>query len=599
MTAPSPVLAAGSLSSFSIKSEGKPIDSSFQVVSIEIWNAVNKVPKARVVLSDGDPAEQDFEISNLPTFIPGKKIEIAAGYDGTNRTIFRGVVVKQGIEISDNGSSQLIVDITDEAIKMALERKNALFDKITDSDLIGKLITGNGLSKDVAATNTVHEEIVQYYASDWDLMLTRAQMNGFVVVVENGKVVVNTPDNGQSPVLTVEYGDSILDLRAEINAATQYASTAINSYTWDPDSQKLAEAGPGPVKVTEQGNLSSADLAKVFGVKKFAQQTGAPIEKTALKDWSSAELLKSKLSKIRGQVSFQGSALAQTGKTIALAGLGNRFNGNAYVSGVHHCITDGEWLTTTYFGLSERWFAAEAPEIAAPEASGQLPPIKGLQTGVVKKVAGDPNGEFRVFVALPLLQDDAKGVWARLGTFYASNKVGAVFYPEIGDEVVVGFMNEDPRYAVILASVYSKKLAPPIQPDQKNNKKSLVTRSKLEISFDEESKIIEIKTPGSHSIKLDDKGKAITIKDSNGNTVSLSKSGISLDSASNVNITAKGNITIAAKGNLKLSAKANATMEGLQVAHKAQTKFSAQGTAQAEVTASGMLTLQGGLVKIN
>ncbi len=225
--------------------------------------------------------------------------------------------------------------------------------------------------------------------------------------------------------------------------------------------------------------------------------------------------------------------------------------------------------------------------------------MKGLQTGVVKKVAGDPAGEFRVFVSLPLLQDDAKGVWARLGGFYASDKVGAVFYPETGDEVVVGFMNEDPRFPVILGSVYGKKLAPPVAPDEKNSKKALVTKSKLEITFDEEGKIIEIKTPGNNSVKLDDKGKTILIKDGNGNTVSLSNSGITLDSASNINITAKGNITVDAKANVKVKATANASIEALQIAHKAQTKFSAQGTAQAEVTASGMLTLQGAMVKIN
>ena len=599
MTAPSPLLAEGALCSFSIKSDGTAIDSTFEVVSIDVWVALNKVPKAQIVLYDGSAAESDFAISSTPTFIPGKKIEIAAGYDGTNKTIFKGVVQSQGIEITRNAPSKLVVDVTDEAIKMTLERNSALFEKITDSDLIGKLITANGLAKDVAATSTVHEEIVQYYASDWDLMLTRAQMNGLVVLVDSGKVVVKAPDNSQSPVLSVEYGDSILDLQAEIDAASQFASSAISSYAWDPETQKLAEAGPGPVNVTEQGNLSSADLAKVFNVKKFPQQTGAPIEKTALKDWSSAELLKSKLSKIRGRVSFQGSALAQTGKTIALGGLGTRFNGNAYVSAVHHVITEGEWVTTATFGLSDKWFAAQAPEIAAPGAAGQLPPIKGLQTGIVKKVAADPGGEFRVLVSLPLLQDDAKGVWARLGSFYASNKIGAMFYPEIGDEVVVGFMNEDPRYAVILASVYSKKLAPPLTPDEKNTKKVLMTRSKLEIAFDEENKIIEIKTPGNHSIKLDDKGKAITISDSNKNSVTLSNSGITIESASNISMSAKGNIAIDAKGNLKLSAAANATMEGLQVAHTAKTKFSAQGTAQAEVKASGILTLQGAMVKIN
>ncbi len=599
MTAPSPLLAAGSLCSFSIKSDGEPIDSTFEVVSIDVWIGLNKVPKAQIVIYDGSAAASDFAISSGPAFIPGKKIEIAAGYDGVNKTIFKGVVESQGIEIVRNGPSKLIVDVTDEAIKMTLERHNALFEKITDSDLIGKLIAANGLAKDVASTSTVHEDIVQYYASDWDLMLTRAQMNGFVVLADSGKVIVKAPDNSQASVLSVEYGDSIFDLHAEIDAVSQIPSSAINSLAWDHETQKLAASGPGPVNVAEQGNLSSADLAKVFDVKNFAQQTGAPIEKTALKDWSSAELLKSKLSKIRGEVSFQGSALAQAGKTIALAGLGTRFNGNAYVSAIKHSITDGEWVTTATFGLSDKWFAAQAPEIAAPAASGQLPPIKGLQTGIVKKLAADPGGEFRVLVSLPLLQDDAKGVWARLGMFYASNQIGAVFYPEIGDEVVVGFMNEDPRYAVILGSLYSKKLAPPVTPDEKNTRKVLLTRSKLEISFDEESKIIEIKTPGNHSIKLDDKGTAITILDSSKNSVTLSTSGIAIDSSSDITMTAKGNITIDAKGNMKLNAAANATMDGLQVALTAKTKFSATGNAQAEVTASGMLTLQGAMVKIN
>ncbi|HNC42704.1 MAG TPA: phage baseplate assembly protein V, partial [Acidobacteriota bacterium] len=422
MTTPTPYSVDTSLVSFSIKIEGKEIDTTFQVYSINTWVGVNKIPKAQILIYDGSPSEQTFEISNLSTFLPGKKLEIAAGYNNGKLTpIFKGVIVKQGIEITQTQGSKLIVDVTDEAIKMTLDRKNALFEKIKDSDLIGKLITSNGLAKDVAATTTVYEEIVQYYATDWDLMLMRAELNSMVAIVDGGKVTVKKPDTQQSPVLKVEYGDTILDLQAEMNAATQYKSSVIKSFTWDVDTQKLIESGPGSVSVQEPGNVSSDELARVFDVKKYIQQTGGPVEKSSLQDWSSAEVLKSKLSKIRGHVRFQGSALVQPGKTIELAGLGNRFNGKAYISGVHHSIINNKWLTSVDFGLSARWFAAENPDISAPDASGQLPPIKGLQTGIVKKVAQDPGGEFRVLVNLPILQDASKGVWARLATFYASN----------------------------------------------------------------------------------------------------------------------------------------------------------------------------------
>jgi phage protein D len=415
VSAPSPLAADTSLVTFAVKVDGQPIDSAYQVDSIDTWTAVNRVPKARLVIFDGSPAAGDFPIADRPTFVPGRKVEIAVGYREKQTTIFRGLVVRQGIAIDRQQGSRLVVDATDEALRMTLQRRNGLFLKVKDSELIGKLIKDNGLTADVAATNTLHAEVVQYYATDWDLVLTRAEMNGLVAIADAGKVSVKAPDTSASPVLTLTYGESILDLEAQLDAATQYASSAVKSASWDFAAQKVAQAGPGSVRVKEPGNLSSDELAGVFKVKAYLQQTGGSLEPTALTDWSSAFLLKSKLSKLRGSVRFQGSALAKAGTVVLLAGCGARFDGPVFVSGVHHEVRDGVWLTTAELGLSPRWFTAEADGLAAPEASGQLPPIRGLQTGVVKQLDQDPDGEFRVQVALPILQDDAKRLWRRGG----------------------------------------------------------------------------------------------------------------------------------------------------------------------------------------
>ncbi|MEM9598576.1 MAG: type VI secretion system tip protein VgrG [Acidobacteriota bacterium] len=596
----SPALVPSTQPTFTIRVDGEPILDTIQVVSIDVWSSVNRLPRARLVLYDGTPAERDFPLSDSSTFLPGQRVEIDVGYlDQQQSPLFSGLIVKQGLEIDQTRASRLVLDLSDDALAMTLERKNALFENVTDSALIGQLIADNGLSKDVAPTDTVHEVIVQYYASDWDLMVTRAELNGLVVLADGGRVTVERPDTAQTPVLAVEYGESILDFHARMDAATQYAPSAIKSYTWDAGAQKVVDAGPGKVDAEGPGNVSSDQLARVFDVKSYPRQTGGPIEKTALKDWSSAELLKSRLSKIRGEVRFQGNAQARPGKTLELGGLGGRFNGTAYIGGVRHSVRDGKWLTTAELGLSPQWFAADAPHLAAPDASGQLPPIKGLQTGVVKRVAKDPEGELRVLVELPLLRQDGQGVWARLGTFYATGGAGAVFFPEVADEVVVGFMNEDPRYPVILGSVYSKKLAPPFPPEEKNDRKAIVTRGQLAITFDDGDGVLQIETPGGHTIRLDDGAREVSIRDSNSNSVVLSRSGITLDSAAGLELKAKGNITLQAGANLSLEAKANATMEGLQVSHKAKAKFSAQGSATAELKASGILTVQGALVKIN
>jgi Rhs element Vgr protein len=599
MSTPTPAKDAGALTTFAIQANGALIPSTFRVVSVDTWLGVNKLPRAKLVLFDGDASTGTFPISATSTFLPGARVTISAGYDGDNTRIFEGVVCRQGLDIDAASGSKLVVELSDEALKMTLERKSGFFEKVKDSALIQTLLSRNGLSGSVEATTGVHDEIVQYYATDWDLMVTRAQLNGLVVMADGGKVTVAEPDTRQAPVLAVAYGTTLLDLQAELDATTQFDASSIKGYTWDAGAQKLIESGPRAVSVKEQGNVSSAELAKVFGAKKVVVQTGAELTSTDLQDWASAELLLSKLSKIRGTARFQGSSLAKVGKTLELGGLGPRFNGTAFISGVQHHIEDGRWLTTVDFGLSSRWFTSEAPDIAAPGASGQLPPVKGLQTGVVKQVAKDPGGELRVLVGLPLFQDPSQGVWARLGMFYASKGVGALFYPEVGDEVVVGFMNEDPRDPIILGSVYSKQRAPATAPDEQNTKKAVVTRSKLELSFDDEKKVILIKTPGGHTVKLDDTSGALSLQDSNGNTVSLSKGGIALDSASDVKITAKRNVAVKAGGNLTLEATGNVSVSGAQVTNKASMKFAASGNAQAEVTSSGVLTVRGTLVKIN
>ena len=600
MTAPSPNLVESAMVSFTIKSNGKAIDSTIGIETIETFSKVNKVPHARLTIFDGNAATQDFPASDSATFVPGAKIDIALGYaGGTETSVFAGVVVRQGIEIHPDGAPRLIVDIYDQAMAMTLARKNAIFQKTKDSDLIGKLISQNGLSKSVEATSAVHPEVVQYYASDWDMMILRAEANGMVAIVDKAKVTVAKPDSSSKPVLNAAFGDSILDFRAELDAASQFAAKSIASSAWDAGQQKIVSKKANAARATEAGDVSSATLAKVFGIDPFAQQSGAELAQPSLQSWSDAEHLRSALSKIRGSVSFQGSAKVKTGNTIELSGVGDKFNGVVLASAVRHDVQDGRWTTSVEFGLPEKSYAATTPDIPAPGASGLIPPISGLQTGIVKKVAKDPDGEYRVEIELPLLQAGGKTVWARLATFYASNKVGAVFYPELGDEVVVAFMNDDPRYPVILGSAFSKKNPPPVAPDEKNEKKVLVTRSKLTVSFDDKDKVIEIRTPGNNVITLDDKSSSIKITDKNKNSIKLEKGGITLDSAAKLTVKAKGDISIAAGAGLKMSAKAAASLEGAQVTHKAKAKFSAQGNAASELKSSGITTVKGSLVKIN
>jgi len=595
--ADSPNLSGGGVIKLSLFSDGAAIDEDIPVVSVNVIKAVNKVPFARIVLLDGDMPEQDFPVSNSDQFKPGKEIKINAGYDDEEETIFEGIVVRHGIKVSGDNYSRLVIECRDKAAAMTVGRKNANYIDSKDSDVITKLISDNSLTATVTATTTEHKELVQYYCTDWDFMLSRAEVNGMVVCVEAGEVTVGPPLGDEAATLVVTYGEDMMEFSADLDSRSQL--TSVESVAWDPATQAVVVAEESNVTVGESGNITSDDLAKVLGLDKFCLQSPAPQETGALTDWAKGQQLKAALARIRGRMKFQGSSLAEVGGMIELAGVGERFNGTVYVSSVEHEIANGQWSTRVDFGMSDSWFA-EQRDLIAPPASGLLPGVDGLQIGVVMKLDEDPAGESRIQVSLPVMQAETEGVWARLASFHASEGIGAFFIPEVGDEVIIGYLNNDPSHPIVLGSLYSSKRAMPYELTADNYIKGLVTKEELKIEFDDENKVITIVTPGNNTVVLSDDGKSILLQDQNDNKVELSDSGIVLDSPKDITVSAQGKIAMTAVGNIELSSSGgDVTEEGLNITHTAQVGFTAEGNATAEVSASGQTTIKGAMVMIN
>lgn len=595
--ADSPLMGSTGVVSVTIQSNGAAIADSIQIVSIEIFYAVNKIPHARIILLDGDMPNNDFPVSNADDFKPGAEITINAGYANQTATVFKGVVIKHGIKMDGDNFSRLIVQCKDKAVAMTVGRKNANYVDSKDSDILSKIIGSySGLSPDVTATTASFKELVQYYCTDWDYLLARAEVNGFLVIIDEAKVSVKAPQVSGEPVLTLTYGIDLMAFAADIDAAAQYSE--VKGAVWNLTDQAVQEAQAAPDNLTSQGNLTGSDLAGVIAADNFRLQSPVPLDDSALTGWVKGQQVKSALARIRGYASFQGSAKAKTGELIELKGVGNRFNGNVLVTAVKHDIKQGNWVTEIEFGLSPLWFA-EQYKTEAPLASGLTPGVSGLHIGVVKKLDADPDGQYKIQVSVPVMQPDTEGVWARLASYYGSNGFGEFFIPEIGDEVVLGYFNNDPSHPVILGSMYSSNHKPPYELTADNYIKAVVTRSKLKLEFDDEKKVITLITPANNKIVINDDQKSILLQDQNSNKIELNSSGIVIDSPKDIKISAKGKVTIDAVGNIEATAQADIKCQGLNVNHQANVGFSAKGNATAELSASGQTTVKGGIVMIN
>ena len=559
--------------------EGEELSKTYQVKSLVVHNEVNRIPMAQIVLSDGEASERDFKLSNEDLLIPGKKIEITAGYHNDEETIYKGIIIKHSIKIKSS-TSLLIIECKDEAVKLTIGRKSKYFYDVKDSEAFEEIIDTYELDKDVEATNFSHKELVQYNTSDWDFIVSRAQANGKLCFVENGKITISKPNVKASPVETVTFGATLLDFDAEIDARNQFAK--VSSYSWDYANQELVEIEAKDPKINLNGNLSPADLAETIELENLELRHGGTIPEVELQDWADAKLLFQQLSKIRGRAKFQGIPAVKPNTIITLEGVGDRFNGNAYITGVFHEISEGNWTIDAQFGLNPEWFS-ETFDIHTPTGSGIIPAIKGLHVGIVTQLEADPNGEDRILVKIPIINNEEQGIWCRVASPDAGDNRGFFFRPEIEDEVIIGFINEDPNNAIVLGTLYSSGKPAPITASDDNHQKGIVTRSEMKILFDDEKKSIGIETPAGKKITLDEDQGVIMIEDENSNVITIDSNGIKMESAGNIELKATGDVKI----------------EGTNVSISASAQFKAEGSAGVEMSSGATAILKGSIVQIN
>lgn len=591
----SPLCDAEGVVTLEVKANGVALADTSKLMTATVRRAVNQVPTATLVFADGDMPAQTFPLSDGQALVPGAKLVISAGYADRSEVIFEGIVLGHGLSIASDNDARLTLVCRDEAVRMTGMRKTRLSLEVTDSDAMTALITDNGLLATIETTTFCHPSLVQHDCTDWDYLVARAEAHGQIVVVTDGLVAVGAPNVAAAAELTVAYGESLIEFQADLDASHQFAG--VTAQAWDPKTQSvlLSREAP-PAALNDQGNLDAMALSKVLSLGSPVLQTGVALNEEQLDALAKAQQLKSGLSRLRGRMRFQGSALARVGGIIELKGVGERFNGMVFVTALTHHLEAGNWTTEVEFGLPTQR-SSQAVDIGLPRAAGLPPGMAGLHAGVVLNLEEDPGGEARVQVQVPGAGLDR--IWARLLQPIASDGFGVFMLPEVGDEVLLGWFNNDPNYPVVLGGLYSSKRRPPYAPEAGNHIKALVSRSKAKLEINDLDKVITLSTPGQNQVVLNDKDQAVVISDQHGNKVTLRAGGIQMESPQDIVLKAAGKIVLDALGEVSVTSQSDVKVSGLNVNCQAQVSLVAKGSASAELSAAGQTTVKGALVMIN
>lgn len=571
-----PIEQDTSLVTFTVNVNGQPVPGDIPVHAISIHNEANRIPSACLVIADGSATMGDWPVSNQDLFLPGNEIEILAGYHSVEEVIFKGIVTRHSLRVRQQ-RSELIVECKDKAVMLTIGRNSAVYEEMKDSDIASAILDKEGLTGDVEDTPVTHAEMVQYDCTDWDFLISRIESVGFITIAHEGKIDVKKPLVDATGLATLRYGTNLIEFDAEIDGNNQYGS--VKAQAWDPAGQALLEAESNDPGWTTPGDLDPAE----FGIPLFTVRQTGRMSEEEVQHWADARALRSRMAFMCGRARVQGFAKALPGITVTLEGLGTRFNGMGWVSGVRHEISNGNWLCDLQLGMTPE-LHTEKFDVQSKAAGALLPGINGLHIGVVTALEGDPDGEGRIRVKVASVDMEGEGIWARVSTLDAGSSRGSFFLPEIDDEVIVGFLDDDPRYPVVLGALNSSAKAAPLTAADDNHEKGFTTRSGMRILFNDDKKILTIDTPGGNMIVMDEDAKEIKVEDLNGNKIVLSADGITIESAKD--------LVMKASGSVKLESST-----GFEV--KAGTQFKAEGSAGMEISSSAITVIKGSLVQIN
>jgi uncharacterized protein involved in type VI secretion and phage assembly len=303
--------------------------------------------------------------------------------------------------------------------------------------------------------------------------------------------------------------------------------------------------------------------------------------------------------------------------TVEVKGVGATHDGKYQITSARHVLNHQGYRTFMGFsGLNDRSALALSSD---GQASTPRPgKVFGLVTGIVTEVgqpgSGQPaaENEALVKVKFPWLDDSYVTSWCRTMQFGGGDGHGALFLPEVNDEVVVGFEHGDVRRPFVLGGLYNGLDKP--NPDLGGGslvKNGAVIRrgyrspKKHGLTFDDDEGTKEgitlVTGDTNFTIQLDQTNTKIVINSKTGDVeieaekaVKItSKTGdVSLEaSAGNLNLKAAQAVKIEAQSSMDLKSTGQMNIQG------ATTAVKGQGTL--DLDGGGMASLHAGLVKIN
>ncbi len=540
--------------------------------------------------------DRELEWVDSTKFNIGTEIEIFASANPTrdstaaaNVSLILGVITALEPVYAEEGA-RMVVRGYDKLHNLQRGNKTYTHLQVTDSDIIREVAGEAGLSVQVDSTSVVHPYVIRDDISEYDFLKLLANRNGLAMLMDGATLKVKPPDGFGFPEVTLNWLEDLLEFRPTLSASGQVNEVTIRG--WDPV-QKREVVGktastpfaPNKIGISKRGfEIAKTDLtAKKYGV---ADVVGTQDQAQSLALAAFGRMASNDLT---GEGLCQGEPTVKPGATVKLGGLGTQFSGTYLVTRTRQIYAAGSSYLTEFWvgGMSSGTLASLVNPGRAHEPQ-RSKAFTGLIAGIVTNT-NDPDALGRVKVKFPSLSSEHESFWARVVAPGAGMERGFSNFPEVNDEVVIGFANGDPNYPYMLGGVW--------------NGKDKMPSGQGETITGGEVKIREWKTRIGHVLRFtdDSSGGKIELIDGKGQNflvINTADQKVSIESAGDVSVKAGKDVIVNAAMNVNVKAGTNIDLKAVNVSVEASAKIALKA-AMVEIAGSGMVKISGATVMIN
>lgn len=235
---------------------------------------------------------------------------------------------------------------------------------------------------------------------------------------------------------------------------------------------------------------------------------------------------------------------------------------------------------------------------------GDAPSLAGVCPAVVTNI-NDPDKLGRVKVKLLNFDlPDYETDFIRVMTPMSGAGWGMLFFPNVGDEVLVAFCGGDISRAYVLGSLWNKNFKTPAEIKENNPIRMIQTKAGHKLVFDDSDgkEKITLQTKNELLIKLDDEKNCITVQDKGGKNlikVDSANGTITIQADKKVNISAGSTkIIMESGGSLSVSSDSSAKIKSSKITVSGDSA-EVKGGSSLKLSSGGQASLKGAAVKIN